>query len=286
VDTAATVSADAFRQVLETLGGDPGVHAVIALILRTGATGDLLAAIAEADLSVPLAVVVLNQPEAVRLVDGRGGKVPAYAYPEVAARALSRAVRYAEWRAAPRMTVPAFPDVDAEQARQIVHGFLAGQPDGGWLARAEVADLLQAYRIPLVPEAVPRTRDDTEVAVGVREDPMFGSLVVLALGGNAARVPADYAARLTPLTETDADTLIGSVRSAPMVHGHLGDPAADVTALRGLLLRVSRLADDLPEVTELDLYPVVARPGSAVAADARIRVASQVAADPFLRRLR
>jgi acyl-CoA synthetase (NDP forming)/GNAT superfamily N-acetyltransferase len=100
VDTAATVSADAFRQVLETLGADPGVHAVIALILQTGATGDLLAAIAEADVSVPLAVVVLNQPEAVRLVDGRGGKVPAYAYPEVAARALSRAVRYAEWRTA------------------------------------------------------------------------------------------------------------------------------------------------------------------------------------------
>jgi acyl-CoA synthetase (NDP forming) len=99
-------------------------------------------------------------------------------------------------------------------------------------------------------------------------------------------VPADYAARLTPLTETDADTLIGSVRSAPMVHGHLADPAADVTALRDLLLRVSRLADDLPEITELDLYPVVARPGSAVAVDARIRVASQVAADPFLRRLR
>jgi acyl-CoA synthetase (NDP forming) len=286
VDTAATVSADAFRQVLETLGSDPGVHAVIALILRTGATGDLLAAIAEADLRVPLAVVVLNQPEAVRLVDGRGGKVPAYAYPEVAARALSRAVRYAEWRAAPRRTVPAFPDVDAERARQVVHGFLADQEDGGWLGRPELAELLRAYQIPLVTEAVPRTRDDTEVVVGVREDQMFGSLVVLGLGGTAARVPADYAARLTPLTETDADTLIGSVRSAPMVHGHLADPAADVGALRGLLLRVSRLADDLPEVTELDLYPVVARPGSAVAADARVRVASPVAADPFLRRLR
>ncbi len=85
------------------------VHAVIALMLRTGATGDLLAAIAEADVGVPLAVVVLNQPEAVRLVDAKGGKVPAYAYPETAASALSRAVRYAEWRATPRQTVPALP---------------------------------------------------------------------------------------------------------------------------------------------------------------------------------
>src|SRR6185312_7166723 len=51
VDTAATVSADEFRAVLETLGADKDVHAAIALILRTGATGDLLQAVAEAELS-------------------------------------------------------------------------------------------------------------------------------------------------------------------------------------------------------------------------------------------
>jgi acyl-CoA synthetase (NDP forming)/GNAT superfamily N-acetyltransferase len=286
VVTEATVSADTFRHVLETLGGDPEVHAVIALVLRTGATGDLLAAVAQAEISVPIAVVVLNQPEAVRLVDGRAGKVPAYAYPEVAARALSRAARYAEWRAAPRQTVPAFPDVDPQQARQIVHGFLAGQPDGGWLPPPDLAQLLRTYRIPLVSAAAAKGREETEVVVGVREDPMFGSLVVLGLGGSAARMPADYAARLVPLTETDADTLIGAVCSAPGRHGQLNDPAAGATALRGLLLRVSRLADDLPEITELDLYPVIAGPGSAVAADARIRVVPQVHSDPFLRRLR
>ena len=51
-------------------------------------------------------------------------------------------------------------------------------------------------------------------------------------------------------------------------------------------MRVSRLADDLPEVTELDLNPVIARPTSAVVVDARIKVAPQVPQDPFLRRLR
>ena len=81
VVTAATVSGPEFRQVLETLGADEDVHAVIALVLRTGATGDLLAAIAAADVGVPLAVVVLNQPEAVRLVDGRGGRVPRLCLP-------------------------------------------------------------------------------------------------------------------------------------------------------------------------------------------------------------
>ena len=53
-----------------------------------------------------------------------------------------------------------------------------------------------------------------------------------------------------------------------------------------MLLRVSRLTDDLPEITELDLNPVIARPDGAVAVDARIRVAPQVPQDPFLRRLR
>jgi acyl-CoA synthetase (NDP forming) len=287
VDTAATVSADTFRQVLEALGADEDVHAVIALVLRTGATGDLLQAIAEADVRVPLAVVVLNQPEAVRLVDAKGGKAPAYAYPEAAARALSRAVKYAQWRATPRQTVPAFPDVDAEQAREIVHAFLARQPDGGWLPPSDVIALLERYRIPLVSTtAQPMKAGGTEVFVGVKDDQMFGPLVVFGLGGVATEVLAHQAARLAPLTEADADTLINSIMSAPLLHGRRGSPAADLTALRNVLLRVSRLTEDLPEITELDLNPVIARPDSAVTVAARIRVTPQVPQDPFLRRLR
>jgi acyl-CoA synthetase (NDP forming)/GNAT superfamily N-acetyltransferase len=287
VDTAATVSADTFRQVLETLGADEEVHSIIALVLRTGATGDLLQAIAEAGLQVPLAVVVLNQPEAVRLVDAKGGKVPAYAYPETAARALSRAVTYAEWRATPRRIVPAFPDVDAERARELVHSFLAGRPDGGWLPQPDVIALLQLYRIPLLSTtAYPLITGGTEVLVGVKDDQMFGPLVVFGLGGVTTEVLADQAARLAPLTEADADDLINAVRSAPLLHGHRGSPAADLAALRDVLLRVSRLTEDLPEITELDLNPVIAGPDSAVVVDARIRVAPQLAQDPFLRRLR
>ena len=156
VDTAATVSADDFRQVLEALADDGDVHAIIALVLRTGATGDLVAAIADAAVGVPLATVVLDQPEAVRLIDAKGGKVPAYAYPEAAARALARAARYAEWRAAPRAVVPAFADVDAERGRELVRSFLAIEPDGGWLPKADVIALLRLYGISLAP--VPVTR--------------------------------------------------------------------------------------------------------------------------------
>jgi hypothetical protein len=87
---------------------------------------------------------------------------------------------------------------------------------------------------------------------------MFRPLVIFGLGGAAAEVFADHVARLTPLTDTDADKLIRSIRSAPLLLGHGGRPAADLGALRDLLLRVSRRADDLPEVTDLDLNPVIA----------------------------
>jgi hypothetical protein len=96
-------------------------------------------------------------------------------------------------------------------------------------------------------------------------------------------VPGDHAARLTPLTDVDADKLI---RSVPLLLKHRGHPVADLGALRDLLLRVSRLADDLPEVTDLDLNPVIARPDGVLALDARIKVAPFKPHDPFLRKLR
>ena len=128
--------------------------------------------------------------------------------------------------------------------------------------------------------------DGTEVIVGVTDDRVFGPLVVFGLGGTATEVLADHAARLTPLTDTDADSLIRSIRSAPLLLGHRGTPAADLDTLRELLLRVSRLTDDLPEITELDLSPVIAKPHGVFVVDARIKVAPCLPQDPFLRKLR
>ena len=353
VDTTATVSRDDFRQVLELIAADQDVDAMIALVLPTGATGDLVAAIQEADVPVTLTAVVLNQTETVRLLDAKKSKIPAYGYPEAAAGALARAATYGEWRSAPHTLIPGFSDVDVAAARALIREFLAQTPDGGWLPPDSVTALLRLYGIPLVSETEARTEDDavaaaaaigypvvvkadvpgllhktdagavlldlrteddvragyrqlagqfgarltgvliepminggTEVLIGVQDDQMFGPLVVFGLGGVATEVLADHAARLAPLTETDADTLINSIRSAPLLHGHRGSPAADIPALRDVLMRVSRLADDLPEVTELDLNPVIARQFGAVAVDARIRVTPEVPQDPFLRRLR
>jgi len=125
-----------------------------------------------------------------------------------------------------------------------------------------------------------------EVLIGVVQEPVFGPLVVFGLGGVATEVLGDHAAKLTPLTDTDADDLIHSVHAAPLLLGHRGTPPVDIAALRDMLLRVSRLADELPEVAELDLNPVIASHDSVQAVDARIRVTPAQLRDPFLRRLR
>src|SRR5690606_5431803 len=94
------------------------------------------------------------------------------------------------------------------------------------------------------------------------------------------------AARMAPLTAREADDLIRVPRlSAPLL-GHPARPAGDLAGLREVLLRLSRLAADHPEITELDLNPTIVRPDGGVAVDARVRLAPRRAWDPYLRRLR
>jgi len=256
VDTTAPVSAEAFRQCLELLGADDGVHAIVAIVLPTGATGDLEAAIGAAKVDVPLAAVVLTQPESVRTL----GRVPAYGSPEAAVRALARAAGYGAWRTEPPGRVPAFADIRTEDARTLVRDFLG--PGPGWLDTGRAAELLRCYGIPLA-DLAPA---GTAVTVRVTDDHVFGSLVTLGTGD------APPAARLTPLTDIDADKLIGPDRPLP--------------PLRDLLLRVSRLAEDLPEVTDLELDPVIAGPDGVAVVNARVKVTPCEPRDPFLRKLR
>ena len=280
VDTTATVSGEGYRKCLDLLAADEEVNAIIALVLPTGATGDLVAAIQDADVGIPVTAVVLDQPESVRLLAGaHGGQVPAYNYPEAAAAALARAAGYGTWRAEPRGHVPDFAGLKVEDARALVRGFLRQVPDGGWLAPAQSADLLHCYGVPLPAGDDAVTPAGIEVSVRLADDGMFGNLVVLGLGGPKG----DHAARLTPLTDTDAESLIHSVRLAPLL---LGQAAVDVSALRDLLLRVARLSDDLPEVTAVDLAPVIAGPSGTAVAGARVKVIPRQIQDRFLRQPR
>src|SRR5207253_393771 len=82
-------------------------------------------------------------------------------------------------------------------------------------------------------------------------------LVAFGMGGTDVEVFRDVRFGLAPLTDRDADDLIRGIRGYPLLTGHRGAPPADVDALRELLLRVSQLAQEMPEVSELDLNPVI-----------------------------
>jgi len=101
-------------------------------------------------------------------------------------------------------------------------------------------------------------------------------LIAFGLGGVHVEVLADVCFRVTPLTDRDADEMIRSIRGYPLLCGYRGHPAADIEALQELLLRLSRLVEEVTEITEIDLNPVFAFPpgrGCCIA-DARIRVES------------
>jgi acyl-CoA synthetase (NDP forming) len=132
----------------------------------------------------------------------------------------------------------------------------------------------------------PMLGDGVETLVGVVQEPVFGPLVVFGLGGVATDVLSDRTARLAPLTDADAEAMIGELRAAPLLFGHRGSAAVDTSALEDVLLRISRLADDLPEVAELDLNPLIARHDGVYAVDVRVRLAPAQPKDPFLRQLR
>jgi len=80
------------------------------------------------------------------------------------------------------------------------------------------------------------------------------------------------------LTDVDAQELVRSGKVGRLLAGFRGAPAADAAAVSDLVLRIGRLADDLPELAELDLNPVIAGPDGCVVVDARVRVAAPVRA--------
>ena len=176
VDTTAAIAPGLFRRCLELVGADPGVDAVLALTATTAAS-DLVPEVSAARLPVPIAAAVMDQVEAVRLLPGpdeRRSAVPAYAYPESAARALGHAARYGRWQATPPGRVPDLdglrPGPGQGTGRRPSHRprRAAGCP---WTLTAE---LLGCYGVPLV-DRIAVTTEDAAVAAAAR----FGAPVAL-----------------------------------------------------------------------------------------------------------
>jgi acyl-CoA synthetase (NDP forming) len=99
-----------------------------------------------------------------------------------------------------------------------------------------------------------------EVIVGIKRDPTFGPLVMFGMGGIYAEALADVSFRLAPLTQQDAEEMISEVRSAKLLAGLRGAPPADREALIDALIRISWLAESYPQISELDINPLIVLP--------------------------
>ncbi len=121
-----------------------------------------------------------------------------------------------------------------------------------------------------VSEMVP---SGVELLVGATVDPVYGPMVAFGIGGVQVELWKDLVFRLAPLRDVDAAAMLDGIRARALLDGFRGSPPVNRAALQDLLLRVSRMMMDHPELVELDLNPVIALPdGKLVVVDARVRV--------------
>ncbi|MCZ4512610.1 acetate--CoA ligase family protein, partial [Streptomyces sp. ActVer] len=123
---------------------------------------------------------------------------------------------------------------------------------------------------PVVQAMAPRGVDTVVRAV---IDPAAGAVLSFGLAGAPSELLGDTAHRLIPVTDRDAASLVRSIRTAPLLFGWRGSAPADVVALEELLLRLSRLVDDHPEVVSVSLEPVVVAPNGLSVLGASVRLA-------------
>jgi len=355
VDMIATAGANDFRKAVEILLSANEIDALIVLYidvalseatdLAKGIATGIVAGRKRGGTEKPVLACVMAGSESAKPISTGGERVPNYAFPENAARALGKITTYAEWRNQSEAFIPDFEDINPRTARTICQNELK-RAGPGWLSAEDIRKVLAALGLPLLPGGICATADDAarlarevgfpvavklasrkivhktevggvclnlrdeaavrqafadiqaqlarknkldamegiivqpmiservELMAGVTADPLFGPLVAFGLGGIHVEILKDVCFRITPLTDRDAHEMVRSIRGYRLLEGYRGHPPADIPATEELLLRLSRLVEEVPEISELDLNPVFALPpgqGCRIV-DARIRI--------------
>ncbi|GAA2594989.1 acetate--CoA ligase family protein [Streptomyces tubercidicus] len=213
----------------------------------------------------------LTAPEGKRITDAYGIPTPAEGLAESADEAVALADRIG------------FPVVLKIVSPDILHKTDAGGVRVGLTSCAEVrgaftaiVDNARSYdpkaRIQGVQVQQMIPDGGQEVIVGAVTDPTFGKVVAFGLGGVLVEVLKDITFRLAPATEDEALSMLDGIRAAEVLRGVRGGEAVDRAALADLIVRVSRLVTDFPEITEADLNPVFATGSGVLAADVRLLI--------------
>ena len=175
--------------------------------------------------------------------------------------------------------------------REVPHKTDRGLVKVGLASPDEVATAIAAFEQELdetdLPVLVQNVASGVEIALGVVRDPRFGPLVMVAAGGVAVEVWKDRTFLLPPVSRNDALRAVRSLRIWPLLEGYRGSPPADVDGLVDLLVELGALAEDVPQVADVDLNPVMVGPESCAVVDVKVRLDRSAAPDPGIpRRLR
>lgn len=343
LDMIASANPTGYSVALNALLRDTGIASVVAIFVpplgvRQEDIAEAIGRQATAHPEKPVLAVLMGREG---LPQGRAelhrAGVPAYVFPESAARALASLCRFNEGRTRPDVAFPSL-DVDHEMASTIIR--TARDQGSGRLTESESLKLLGAYGIPIadfafaasVDEAVAAAgsigypvvmkivardishksdiggvrigidNDDEarnafqeivdaaeragstasgvlvqrmekggiELIVGFARDPSFGPMLMFGLGGIFVEALRDVVFRVAPIDDYDAREMVKQIRGASVLHGLRGTPPADIGAIVDVLLRLSQLAVDHPDILELDINPLLARGDGVVAVDARV----------------
>jgi acetyltransferase len=347
LDMIASATPAGYRGALGALLDDPGVDAVLAIYVpippnSPADVAEAIAAVAGERSDKPVFAVVMGREG---LPQGRAelseAGIPAYLFPESAARALAAAAKYREWQLRPPVIPEVFP-VNRNAARKLIDQARAEGRER--LTEGAALELLGCYGIPIArarfaaavedavqfageagypvvlkvvapaivhkteadgvqvdlraPEEVraawqrihagaaraapgarvegvvvqPMLKGGRELIAGLTRESGFGPLVMFGLGGVLVEVLGDVAFRIAPFGRADARDLIQSIRGVKLLEAVRGAPPVDRQALEDVLLRISQLAVDFPEIRELDVNPLLATERGVVAVDGRVHL--------------
>ena len=212
----------------------------------------------------------LTAPEGKRVCDAYGISVPQEGVANSAAESEKLAIAMG------------FPVVMKIVSPDILHkteagGVVVGIPNAQEASKAyqtiiENAKKYKADATILGVQVQQMIQGGQEVIIGAVTDPSFGKLVAFGLGGVLVEVLKDITFRLAPATKADALSMLDGIKAADMLKGVRGSDPVNREALANLIVSVSDLVNDFPEISELDLNPVFASKKTAIAADVRIVV--------------
>jgi acetyl-CoA synthetase (ADP-forming) len=118
--------------------------------------------------------------------------------------------------------------------------------------------------------SVDKMHKGTELIIGTTIDPQFGQMIMFGIGGIYVEVYQDVSFRLVPINSGDAKDMLNEIKGKPLLEGARGLPAADKNQLVEILMKVSELVKNNPDIQEMDLNPLLITPDGIVAVDARV----------------